>query len=159
MATFYDKYYHQRLIYQREKNSFHAEFCLASISLSKLNEHVTSILHPDELTYYKSLTFEKRKHDYLLGKFVAKKAVTFYESEIPLSEIYIDSGIFEFPIVYYPGKEKIQVSLSHSEKTSVAISYSEAHPMGIDLELIDLSKMDVIETQLSDNEKKFFLII
>lgn len=131
----------------------HSTLCLAYLSLTELKEQLNNFLHPKELAYFQTLSFERRQKSYLLGRFVAKQAITHYKSGLSPTEILIDYGVFQYPIVYYPGKHKIHISYSHSEQCGIALAFPENHPMGIDLEVIDTEKNEVIATQLTQEEK------
>lgn len=153
MENFRDQYYCQTLELKRSDMIFKSEFCIASIPLGELIQHNQSFLHPKELEYFATLLYEKRQSDYLLGHFTAKQAIARYERGLSLSQILIDSGIFHFPVIVSPGKDKIQMSNSHTKQVCVAIAFSETHPMAIDIEAIDESRISAIETQVTAQEK------
>lgn len=92
-----------------------------------------------------------RKHQFLLGRFCAKTSLVealggnFYDYEIM-------SGVFNQPIVSAPVGCNQQVSIAHSEDLGVAITFDQAHPMGIDVEVTDPSKIHVIASQMTEKE-------
>jgi 4'-phosphopantetheinyl transferase len=149
---FIGMYYSQALVLKSEMNSAWAELCLGLVPLTELKNHAPHFLHPKELAYLATLTFEKRQASYLLGRFLAKLAVT-KQTDIPLHEIFIDFGIFQYPVVYHAGNEKIQVSISHCNQYGIALAFPETHPLGVDLEIIAPDKNSIIETQLTGEEK------
>ena len=64
----------------------------------ELSSQLTS-LHSQELERYKSFKHDRRKTSFLLGRLSAKHALSGWGGVSPLRKTWIDSGIFEFPIV------------------------------------------------------------
>jgi phosphopantetheinyl transferase (holo-ACP synthase) len=136
-----------------KKDSVKAFFGLVSHDSYKvLEKNLESILHEAELPYFSSLKFLKRKKDYLTGCFIAKSMIAKYLDEKNLSSIQISSGVFKHPFIRYQGWEIPGVSVSHSDEYSGAIVFPQWHPMGIDIEKINISKHDIIKTQLTIDE-------
>ncbi|MGA1870112.1 MAG: 4'-phosphopantetheinyl transferase family protein [bacterium] len=131
-----------------------AYLCFTINSFEKLKEEKSVFLHPSELTYFNSLSFERRQKSYLQGRYCSKRALSAYLNEPDLSKIKIHRGVFEQPIVEYPSMHNIQISISHSDEWAGAIAFPEEHPMAIDLEKIDPEKKKVIQTQCAANELK-----
>lgn len=153
MIDFFEHCYGQTLELKRDSGLIKAEFTLAHISLIELKNHLTDFLHPEELAYFNTLAFERRQLGYLLGRLVAKQAVARTTPGAPLHDILIRNAVFHFPVVYYSSKENIQVTDSHTDQYGVALAFPEIHPMGIDLELVDAERNEVIESQLTEEEK------
>lgn len=129
----------------------------ATISLGYFPEtyqEIIKFLHHQEKEYLASLRFEKRRKSYLIGRYIAKMAISKLVKEECLQKISISSGVFNQPIVNY-AMPNIQVSLTHSDNFSGAIAFLEGHPMGIDLELInnDGHNIDALETYTTSKEK------
>jgi len=147
----------QVLELRRSNTVFKAALCFTRSSLDGLQQLPQDYLHSKEIQYVQSIeNFPKRKLNYLLGRYCSKEAIKTLEPEIPKESIFIESGIFQHPIVHYPGHNKLQVSISHSDPLGVAIAFPEAHPMGIDLEeiQIEIDKIKAIEEQLTSEEVK-----
>ncbi len=144
----------QTLAINSRLGKLHGEFCVASLPLTLLKENAETFLHPQEFSYFKTLQFERRQHSYLIGRYVAKQAISRLTNGVTFKDILIKEGIFQYPVVYYPGAEKLQVSYSHSDNTGVAVAFPEIYPMGIDLEEIDFEKKEIIETQLTQEERQ-----
>ena len=145
--------YSQTISLQREDNLLFAEFSMVIASLEELVANVDTFLHAKEMDYFATLTYELRQQSYLLGRYAKKLALSRYLNGVPLNKILIEEGVFNFPIVSYAAKSNINVSDSHSGSCGIAIAFSEKHPMGIDIELIDVNKIDVIQSQLTQEEK------
>ena len=111
-------------------------------------------LHPQELAYYHSLRFPRRKDAYLLGRLAAKNAVAAYTQSDDLNSIWIDFGVFGFPVVKFDKESNIQVSISHCENLGVAIAFPETHPMAIDLELIQEKNRRILAGEFTEQEKQ-----
>ena len=111
------------------------------------------LLHKNELQYFKTRKFEKRKKDYLTGCCVAKWVTAAYLNETDLATIEIANGVFNQPVVRYNGWNIPGVSLSHSHEMSVALSFPSGHPMALDIEKVDPNRVDVYQRQLTEYEK------
>ncbi|AOY78329.1 4'-phosphopantetheinyl transferase family protein [Clostridium formicaceticum] len=136
----------------RLDNTFKATLCCCFFSYVTEYEEIIQHLHPQERNYYYTLKYEKRSSSYLLGRFVAKQAVAAITGEKYLTNICIQSGVFNQPIAVH-NKQNIQVSITHCGGFGAALAFSEAHPMGIDVEQIKLNKRDVFEKQSTNLEK------
>jgi len=144
--------YKGRISLKRKDADFKAGFCLLYKNLSELVAEI-SMLHSDELSYYDTLKFDKRKTSYLLGRIAAKNAL----SEIlirdqDIQSIAIEFGVFRFPVVKHLKDQNIQVSISHTDDCGIAIAFQEEHPLGIDIEEINEQKNEVIKNVLIDKE-------
>ena len=136
---------------KRENSTHAAAFCILHAAGEQLTQHL-HLLHPEELSYYETLKFDRRRESYLLGRISAKKAIgalSFFED---LSKIAIDAGIFQFPVVKYAITRNLQVSITHCEGLGIALSYPEVHPLGIDLERTDKANTEAIKQQLTPAE-------
>ncbi len=138
-----------------ERSGLHlqAGFCFARVS-SGGPPRADYFLHPEEENYYHGLKFDRRRTSYLIGRLAAKHAVSAYTDKNDLSSIWIDIGVFGFPLVKCKGLQNIQASITHCQSISTALAFPEAHPMGIDLELIRDSNAQTIEGQITAREKK-----
>ncbi|MCB9294040.1 MAG: 4'-phosphopantetheinyl transferase superfamily protein [Lewinellaceae bacterium] len=137
----------------RENTVFTAGYCFFRAELPELLAGVP-LLHPEERAYFETLKFDRRKTSYLLGRMAAKHAVAELMGEADLRSIWIDTGVFRFPVVKYAGGQNIQVSISHCGTLGVALAFSEMHPLGVDLEHIDEGRLPVLATQITDEEKQ-----
>jgi 4'-phosphopantetheinyl transferase EntD len=146
--------YVKELILRRPNETFKAGLCLCEFSMFTNCEEVAACLHPQEWKYYEKLRFEKRIKSYLMGRLTAKRAIAEYTGEKDLTKILIQSGIFTQPITTYEEKQNIQVSISHSDDFGAAIAFPEAHPMGIDIERINIEQNEAIEREVTVSEIK-----
>ncbi len=137
----------------RPENSFKASLCCCYFSHKIDYEKVIPYLHDQERSYYNTLKFKKRARSYLIGRFVAKQAVSALSSEENLTNVLIGSGIFNQPIVV-SNRQNIKVSITHSEDFGAALAFPEAHPMGIDLEIINSQQREALEGQVTEWEKQ-----
>ncbi len=140
-----------KILLKRNSKNFGAGFCLLKIELPEL-VHKIPLLHPNELAYFSTLKYDKRKLSYLLGRIAAKKAICEIIEPQPISSFYIDFGIFQFPVVKNCNTTNIQVCISHCDNIGTALAFPEEHPLGIDIEKIDADKMNAIKTQISAKE-------
>lgn len=150
--------YCQDFFLKYKQTKIKASLCLVDFSLVELKETIPSFLHPTEFEHLKTLNYEKRQHDYLLGHLAAKKAASQYSHLLP-TEMYLESGFFLQPLLHSATNEKIQVSYSHTHHYAIAIAFPENYPMGIDLEKINIEKQTIISTQMTDDDKKWISTI
>ncbi|TVX92161.1 4'-phosphopantetheinyl transferase family protein [Paenibacillus agilis] len=116
-------------------------------------ESTAEWLHPDEVAYLDKLRFVKRRQSYLAGRYAAKHAVAAWiGANIPLQRIAIRHGQLEQPIVTADGHPNIQVSITHCDGGAAAIAFHEAIPLGIDMELVQQEKKDVLLSQITARE-------
>jgi 4'-phosphopantetheinyl transferase len=111
-----------------------------------------SLLHPNERKYYDSLKYERRKSSYLLGRVSAKIAIIDIVNGEDPESIFIDSGVFSFPVVKTTKNLNIQVTITHCDKIGLAVAFPEAHPIGIDLERLDKTKIEAMKSSITINE-------
>lgn len=137
---------------KRKNREFIGGYGLLNQELSELNAY-SSMLHPKEKEYLDTLKYDRRKLSYFLGRIACKQAISKITMQSP-SSIFIDFGIFQFPVVKYVYDSNVQVSISHCETIGLALAFPEEHPLGIDIEKIDVSRIAAIESQMTDREKQ-----
>ncbi|MEA5460953.1 4'-phosphopantetheinyl transferase superfamily protein [Arcicella sp. LKC2W] len=141
---------------RRGDKTFLSSFALIE-NCSKLRlQQVESALHTIEYQRYISFTTDVRKVSFLLGRYCAKKAIASLFNIKSLNQIYIDSGIFNQPIIKLPNIPNMRVSISHDGVSAVALAFPEEHPMGIDIESIDEDKCSEISTYFTNHEKTLY---
>ena len=90
----------------------------------------------------------------MIGRYCAKQALSASTHKKDLTDILIENGVFQQPIVYYPTHKNPQVSISHTDTLGAALAFPEAHPMAIDVETINTDKDNAIQTQLTNHERR-----
>ena len=136
----------------RDKQQFPATVSFLQGALPELLLYLNK-LHPEEARVYNNYQHKRRKESYLLGRLSAKEAILSLTNIHQPKSIWIDTGVFRFPIVKCPSPSNVQVSISHCDTIGFSIAYPEAHPMGIDVEKIQLDRMGIILSQLTAKEK------
>jgi phosphopantetheinyl transferase len=129
--------------------------CLRFVHESRyaaLAENPSSILHADELKYFQSLSALKRKKDFLLGRYAAKRALLELVPGGSLAGIHIQPGVFQQPIVKGKGFEQLSVCITHSGHHAAVIAFPTGHPVGIDIEWHDDAHIETLSTQVSQKE-------
>lgn len=110
-------------------------------------------LHDEEVRYYETLSVERRRLSYLLGRFTAKKALLNYSGvALADTQIQIVPGVFSQPVVRPGFADPVGVSISHSESIAGSIAFPETHPMAVDLEVADENRIDIMKTQILEEE-------
>jgi len=136
------------------KNSVH-RFCISKIcgSIKELESNLPE-LHSKELENYHSFKYDRRKISYLLGRLSAKRAIHGLTNYNKFNNIFIDSAVFEFPVVKCLALQNIQISISHCNNIGLSIAFPEDHPMGIDFEEINEDQTEVLRDYLTLKEIK-----
>lgn len=125
--------------------------------------HFLSCMEPDkylsveEQEYYNTLVYDNRKRSYLLGRYSAKCAINILTKENSLKNIVVQNGFFNQPVVL--NNQNIQVSIAHCDNYGAAAAFPEAYPIGVDLERVDQSRNDIMESQLTQDEKQLIKIV
>ncbi len=111
------------------------------------------LLHEGEKSFARGLRFDRRRHSYLLGRVSAKYAFKELIKNQSPDSVFIDYGIFQFPVLKYVKDGNKQVCISHCDNIGLALVYPEEHPLGIDIEKIESKIVDTLTTQLTAEEK------
>lgn len=117
------------------------------------NQIIESILHDDEMEYFKSLKYERRINSFLLGRYASKKAVSALIGEKNLKKISIKNGVFNQPVIVCESRNKVHVSITHCGDLGAAVAFSDLLLIGIDIESIGSCKKETFERVLTQNEK------
>jgi 4'-phosphopantetheinyl transferase len=147
-----------KLPLHRTENEYLAAFCILQKSLTGLTGSL-SLLHKNELQYYHTLQYPKRKQSYLLGRVAAKKAIVELFPQYDPAAIFIDTGVFSFPIVKALGLSNLKICITHCDDIGMAIAYPEAHPIGVDIEKVNPARSAVIAGILSAGEKQLINLL
>jgi len=139
------------LTLSRENENFQAAISLINGRLEELRDK-EHLLHSEEKNLFHSLKHEARQQSYLLGRIAAKSALGVYAPSIIAHHIWIESGVFLFPVVKSSQLNSVQVSISHTNNLGLGLAFPESHPMGIDVEQIDNSKQKALATQMTKHE-------
>jgi 4'-phosphopantetheinyl transferase len=141
------------LTLQRSNLQLEATLVVASSNTAwSLMDLSGEIFGKAEAAYLSTLQFERRQKSYLLGRYAAKMALGNALAESDLRTIEIERGVFEQPVVRYPGDNRWDVTISHTEFLAAALAYPRVHPMGIDIERIDAAGAETASSQLSKQE-------
>jgi 4'-phosphopantetheinyl transferase len=146
-------YYTAPLNVTHDEGHFSAGICISKESFEDLYRAREKFLHKEELVYFSSLSFPKRQLSYLVGRNAAKKALSAHLREEIHTQASIEYGVFGQPIVSCPAHHNLQISISHSASLGAALSFPEAVPMGIDVEMVCEERRSTIETQATPFER------
>jgi len=117
-------------------------------------------LHPEERKFLDTLRFEKRRNDWLLGRWTAKQALlSFFESRgfsIALHAIAILKGANGAPEVRLEeGLPQCSLSISHRAGHAIAVVGPPDAEIGCDLELIEPRSEAFLSDYFLDSEQAF----
>lgn len=115
-------------------------------------------LHPLEIEYHGTLKFEKRRNDWLLGRWTSKlllQQVLFPEAA--LNKIEIRKGPNREPLVYYREHPvSSRLSISHSHGRAFCVLVKEDMRMGCDLEKVENRNESFIRDYFTNSERRSF---
>lgn len=137
----------------RDKSAFRGMLAwVTTDEYSRIVDNYCELLDSHERRYFESLHFERRRISYLLGRFAAKNAVAGLVDETDFIKLGIVPGVFNQPVVHQPTSEVVGVSISHSGDVACALAFPQVHPMAIDIEQIDITKVDAIKAHITPAE-------
>ena len=148
--------YQTLLILQREEDYLYGGLCISCKTFDELVLTHHQFLHINEKKYFADILNKKRQYSYLLGRYCAKSAAEISGNTNDPISIDIQPGVFSQPIIYSssPAVKNLQISISHTKLMGAALVFPEAHPMGIDLELMDTERETEIGYLTTTEEKK-----
>lgn len=114
-----------------------------------------SVLRGSERSYFRRLTHRRRQESFLVGRWVAKHAVASWADSGDVAGVEIIRGVFDQPLVRGAQTEGCRVTISHDEHWAAALVFPDAHPMGIDVETVDPSRLETIDRQLTRVERSW----
>jgi phosphopantetheinyl transferase len=115
-------------------------------------------LHPLEITYLNELRFEKRRQDWLLGRWTSKKLLQLVLfPDFPLNQIEIRKGPNREPMVFFRAEPvSCRLSISHSHGRSFCVLSKEERALGCDLEKVEIRSEGFIRDYFTDRERSLF---
>ncbi len=81
-----------------------------------------------------ALISEKRRREYLLGRYVCKRAAGHVLGEDDLTRLAIETGVSGQPRLSYPASRHPELSIAHCEGGALAIAAASGCPAGVDIE-------------------------
>ncbi|MBG0566151.1 4'-phosphopantetheinyl transferase family protein [Actinoplanes aureus] len=111
-----------------------------------------AILHRRERQRLARMRHERRRADYLAGRWAAKAAVTHLCAVPEPAAIWLEPGVLHQPVLGGPGTGDVAVSLTHSQQVGAAVAFDVAHPVGIDLERADPLRAGTLHSALTPGE-------
>jgi 4'-phosphopantetheinyl transferase len=120
--------------------------------LQILEQYKDQFLSSAELSLAHKLSSERRRCDFLLGRYCAKRSISALLGEQQLASIDIAPGVFNQPVVRGIIGQ-CNVSIAHAPGIAAALAFDCAHPMGLDIERLDSDNVSTIESQLTSHER------
>ena len=118
---------------------------------------VKDTLSREEQLEYSAFQVEKRRTEFLFGRYAGKRASSDLIGELDLKNISITRGVFHQPVlICKKNKENIQVSLTHTNKIAASIAFPERHPFSIDLEHIEESNVEYLSSFIESSDVRLF---
>jgi len=114
-------------------------------------------LHPDERKHYSQFRFEKKQHDWLLGRWTAKQILIQYfhdsDREIRMDDLAILPATDGAPQIFLRGNLQDEViSLSHSTGVGLCAISPPGYKLGCDLEKIEPRSPAFIQDYFTNRE-------
>ncbi|OEK09345.1 hypothetical protein A8C32_11535 [Flavivirga aquatica] len=145
--------YKEKILLSRNEGDFKIGFCILKKNLPDILNYI-DLLHEEEIAYYSTLKFDKRKTSYLQGRIAAKHAISeLVQDNQTLNSISIKFGVFQFPVVKNLANKNIQISISHSDEYGIACAFPEEHPIGIDIQKIN-NDLDIMANYVFEKESQ-----
>jgi phosphopantetheinyl transferase len=135
---------------QRSDGPVDAALCLAAGDA--LSARRDDFLHPQELERMAPMLTEKRRVDYLAGRYACKRAIVHLRAHEDPRALCIAAGVFNQPVLQSARYLGLQVSISHGAGIGAALATPETHPMAIDIEHYVDANLDAIASQLTAAE-------
>jgi len=129
--------------------------CSSNVDFRALLNNKESFLHTKELEFFAQLKHQRRQQSYLQGRYAAKLALSHKHPNINLSTVFIDRGVFGFPVIASANTSGYKISISHSADLAVALAYEETYPMAVDIEQIAEHRSAAIKSQMLPEELAF----
>lgn len=145
--------YVTRLTLERADGRWLAGLCLSWIPGQRLAGEAAHWLHPEEYERFREFAYERRAHDYLRGRYAVKQAVRAMYPDLAATDIHVESGIFQQPVLSSPLSERVDVSISHTPELSAAVAFPGGHPLAIDVESVNEENREVLLSQISPDEQ------
>lgn len=139
---------HIPISYQEEKS----EFVLSIVIDNRKEAWQSYIQHlsGEEYLLLQNQKTEEAKNSFCLGKIAAKTTIDKF-LQVPFNTLTIKHGVFGFPVIH-PETKGIQVSIAHTASSGTAVSFSEKFPIGIDMEILNITHNATIQTALINRE-------
>jgi 4'-phosphopantetheinyl transferase len=137
---------------RRENQIFVASVCFIDKSHFDKEEAI-NFMHSEERKYLDKLKYDKRIWSFLLGRISSKLALKELVEIPSFSSIQIKSGVFGFPVLHCKKVANFQTSITHTDNIAGAIVFPEEHPLSIDIERVEQSKLKAIKSVLTLDEE------
>jgi len=111
------------------------------------------LLSPSEAKLLTNLEFPRRRESYLLGRYAAKRGLLLLLNEPDGSRISVFSGAFDQPLVEYPSQRGVSITITHTQGLALGLAFPVGHPMGIDVERKDASRLAILVAQMTSAER------
>ncbi|MEM9675209.1 MAG: hypothetical protein AAF992_21640, partial [Bacteroidota bacterium] len=109
-------------------------------------------LHTEEEAIFTKFFSDRRKEQFLRGRYAAKKSLAKCLPSTRPTEVAVKPGIFHQPLPTPSVANILGVSIAHTENRADSLWFPREHPMAIDVELLRRSNPNAIRSQLTDRE-------
>ena len=125
---------------------------VSQLNYMSLLKYKHTYLHPSEEKMFAKFRFQRRKEQFLRGRYAAKRALALSIPSVKSNDIAIKPGVFQQPIVRSPIVDGLSVSIAHSGSRADSLWFPREHPMAIDVELLRSDNPEAIRSQLTNRE-------
>ena len=120
-----------------------------------LAELGTDCLSVDEQQLYTNFKADRRRSEFLGGRYIAKESVRHENPDIPPQLINIVHGVWGFPLIHTRSLHKATISIGHTDRCAAAIfSSSNTIPVGIDIEEIKQENLRAFTSFITKSEQE-----
>ncbi len=129
--------------------------CWLTQNSAEVPEHDDWLSH-DERSILAQMRFPKRRNDWRLGRWTAKRAICAYQNNDQISSLEIRAVSDGAPEAFWNAElANVSISISHSNDRSLCVVAPRDFAVGCDLERIELRDDDFIQDYFTPEEVSF----
>ncbi|MCK5679201.1 4'-phosphopantetheinyl transferase superfamily protein [bacterium] len=139
--------------------NFSEELETRTLTVGILEDYDTVTLNPDCLSFnewgiYRGFKVDKRRNQFLAGRYIAKETIRKEHPGMALGAINIVHGVWGFPLIHSDSLNQATISICHADHYAAALFFaSNTHPVGIDLEEISENNLPAFKRFISEEEQ------
>jgi len=121
---------------------------------SSLADTGTRFLSDEEADIYKEFKVDKRRNEFLAGRYIAKECVRQVFPQLSANLINIIHGVWGFPLIHTENLYHSTVSIAHTDNYAAALFQTDnRYPAGIDIEEISEANISALEHFITEKER------
>lgn len=126
-------------------------YCYINSYVDTENKYDFSFFSEEDYNYYINSSNINRKKEIYFGRLAINECLKIYQSNAKKENIKINYGIFHYPLIDI---SDVEISLSHTYNSVIAIAFPRELLMGIDIEIFSYRNLNVIRKNISSSEQR-----